>query len=200
MREIRILTEQELEQAYKDTFTEAFPPEELKPLSAIRDMIADGIYRALGLFEGSEPLGYIFLWTGDDPYVLIDYLCVPKHARNGGIGAELIRRTVESFPKETVFIGEVEAPTGDAEADGIILRRLGFYDRCGAIVVGYDNALFGVHYKTIIWAQKRPSDEEVMAHHDGFYRRRFSPELYAAAVQIPLREGEQPYRRKEWIE
>ena len=189
MRELKPLTDDALARAYDEVFRDSFPPQELKPLWAIRDMIAAGDYQALAMCGDGRELGYICLWI-DAPYVLIDYLCVPREMRGGGIGAEIIAKTVAAFPENTVFIGEAEAPTGRPEADGIILRRLDFYRRSGAVILGYDTALFGVHYKTLVWSKDAPDESEVMARHSGFYRRRFPEGLYAAAVRIPLYEGE----------
>ena len=198
MRSFRPLTDQELITAYYDVFTEAFPPAELKPLSSIQAMTADGIYTTLGLFdEAKRLLGCICLWL-DRPYILIDYLCVPAAYRNAGLGAELIERTIAAYPAESIFIGEVEAPTGDPTADAMIYRRLGFYKRCGAITLNYDTALFGVHYKTIVWGQPPIDEGEVLRHHHDIYHRRFTPEAFAAFIQIPLHPGEAIHPLRDW--
>lgn len=197
MRILKQLDDSALERAYNEVFREAFPPQELKPLWAIRDMIAAGEYQVLAMCERGAELGYICPWT-DMPYVLIDYLCVPRGMRGGGIGGEIIAKTVDFFPPDTVFIGEVEAPTGDPERDGIILRRLDFYRRCGAVTLSYDTALFGVHYKTIAWSRATADEDEVMRRHALFYSRRFPEGLYAAAVRIPLAEGESAEVTGSW--
>lgn len=195
----RQMTDAELERAYEAVFREAFPPQELKPLESIRKMTEGGYYRPCALFRDGEAVGFICLWL-NEPYVLIDYLCVPKSIRNGGIGAEIIRRVLQEYPENTVFIGEVEAPTGNAGEDEIILRRLGFYARTGAVTIGYDTALFGVHYKTIVWSKGEIDEDEVLRRHEEIYRRWFTPEMYKAAIQIPLGEGEKPFVFSEWIE
>lgn len=199
MRELKPLDDLELETAYNTVLREAFPPQELKPLSAIRRMTKQGVYRPLGFFQDGTPLGYIFLLT-DEPYILIDYLCVPKTRRNGGIGGALIKAALRAFPSDTVFIGEVEAPTGDPGRDSMILRRLDFYRRCGAVTLGYDTALFGVHYKTIVWSGAPVDEQEVMHRHADMYRSRLNPKLYAAAVHIPLIDGEEVPAFDEWTE
>lgn len=197
MRKLKPLDDKALERAYNEVFREAFPPQELKPLGAIRGMISEGDYQALALYDGARELGYICLWK-DLPYVLIDYLCVPRDMRGGGIGGEIIAKTIRAFPEDTVFIGETEAPTGDPERDGLILRRLDFYRRCGAVTLDYDTALFGVHYKTIVWTSSVPDAGEIMRRHSGIYLRSFPPALYKAAVRIPLAEGESAEATGEW--
>ena len=199
MYSLQKLTDTQLHDAYETVFREAFPPEELKPLFVIRKMRAEGQYDTIGLFRDGKALGYICCWL-DGKYVLIDYLCVAKDNRNGGLGAKIIELIQRFYPAGTVFIGEVEAPTGDEETDRIIHRRLGFYARCGAKPMSYDCALFGVHYKTIVWTDGEINEEELCRRHDGFYRRNFTPELYAGAIQLPLKEGEKPFDRREWDE
>ena len=146
--ELRIMNPEELRAAYGRDLVEAFPPAELKPLSVMERMREQGIYDPLGLFDGAgEPIGYILLWKHPDGrYILIDYLCVPAGRRNGGIGGKLLAMVRGRYPSDTVFIGETEAPTGDPAADALILRRMEFYRRNGAAFLGYDCALFGVHF------------------------------------------------------
>ena len=196
---LRLLTDTELKTAYEEVFREAFPPEELKPLASITKMRADGQYDTLGLFRDGKALGFICCWL-DKPWILIDYLCVEASARNGGIGAVILKKVREYYGSEAVFIGEVEAPTGDGEADRIIYRRLGFYERSGAKAAGYDCALFGVHYRTIYWGGEDTELTELCRRHDGFYRRNFPPKIYARAIQLPLKEGEKPFSRAVWDE
>lgn len=197
MHILRPLTAEEFSVAYETVFREAFPPEELKPLFVMEQMRSEAQYEAFGLFLDGSPRGFICCWL-DEPYVLIDYLCVERVRRNCGLGAEMLEKIQKYYPPETVFIGEVEAPTGDPEADGIILRRLDFYRRCGAKGMGYDCALFGVHYKTIVWSAEEVDEEEVCRRHDGFYRRNFTEKMYSSAIQLPLKEGEKPFDRREW--
>ena len=132
---LNILTPDELRAVYEIHLKEAFPPEELKPLWSMERLREEGLYDPLCLRdEAGEALGYVLLWrhTGDR-YLLVDYLCVPAARRNGGIGGVLLKAMLDRYGADTVFIGESEAPTGDAAADGMILRRLGFYRRNGAV-------------------------------------------------------------------
>ena len=199
MEILRKLNDTELKTAYDQVFREAFPPAELKPLASMRRLQAEGHYDILGYFRDGEAQAYICCWRRE-PFVLIDYLCVERAARNGGIGARLLRIAQETYAPGTVFIGEVEAPTGNADADGLILRRLDFYKRCGARNAGYNCALFGVVYRTIYWAEQELPAEEILRNHDIFYRQNFTPELYDRAIQLPLKEGEQPFDRSAWNE
>lgn len=197
-----IMTPPELRRAYETDLREAFPPSELKPLAAMEGMRERGIYEPLCLTEdGGEPVGYMLLWKHpEEPYVLVDYLCVPARLRGRGVGGQLIAMVRQRYPADTVFIGESEAPTGDPAADGIILRRLAFYQRTGAVLLGYDTALFGVHFKTICWAERLPDEGEIMRRHQEIYLRQFTREKYDRFIQIPLLPGERPRPVSDWTE
>lgn len=199
---LRQLTPAELKTAYDTDLKEAFPPAELKPLHAIEGMMEAGVYDPLALFdEEGEVLGYILLWKHrDGRYILIDYLCVPARRRNGGIGGKLLELARAHYPADTVFLGESEAPTGDPAADGMILRRLGFYKRSGAVTLGYDSAMFGVHYKTICWADPLPEETELLRRHQEIYLSQFGRERYDRYIQIPLAPGEAPRPVSDWTE
>lgn len=200
--ELRILTPEELARAYETDLTEAFPPSELKPLSAMESLRRRGVYDPLGAFDASgEVLGYILLWKHrDGRYILMDYLCVPAGKRGGGIGGELIRAVREHYPPDTVLLGESEAPTGDPARDGLILRRLAFYERTGAVTLGYDCALFGVRFKDICWAAELPDEAEILRKHREIYLDQFGQERFVRYIQLPLAPGEEVRPVTDWTE
>ena len=201
--ELRRLNPEELKLAYETDLSEAFPPAELKPLHAMTGMMARGVYEALALYEGEEgPLGYVLLWKHTDGrFLLIDYLCVPASRRNAGIGAKLLHTLFDAYPPETVFIGESEAPVGDPKRDEMILRRLAFYRRNGAASIGYDTALFGVHFKTIAWSKGAlPGEETILQKHREIYMERFAGSKHERMIQVPLAPGEEPMPVTDWVE
>ena len=198
-RQLKDLTDAQLSDAYYTVYREAFPPAELKPLSSMQQMTRDGVYRTLALFEGGEPAAFSSLWLDGD-HILIDYLCVPAQRRGGGLGAELLSRLRSLYPPETVFIVETEAPTGDAEKDALINRRLAFYQRCGAVSLTYETAIFGVHYKTVVWSPLPADEAEIQRRHAALYRGRLGPALYAAAIHIPYHRGDKIRIFEEWKE
>lgn len=191
-----------LRRAYVTDLQEAFPPSELKPLFAMEALMAKGLYDPLYLpGENGDPEGYVLLWRhGSGQFVLIDYLCVPARCRNQGIGAKLLSALQKYYPAGTVFIWESEAPTGDPSQDEMILRRLGFYQRCGAKILGYDNALFGVHFKTLCLAPERIGEQEIMEKHREIYLHHFGRARYDRYIQIPLLPGEKPFPVTDWTE
>ena len=198
----KTLTPEELRPVFETHLKEAFPPSELKPLAAMEDLRRKGVYDPLGFFdEEGELMGVLLLWKHrDGRYMLLDYFCVPAEKRGRGIGGRLLKALREHYPPETVFIGESEAPTGDPAADAIILRRLGFYERSGAVTLNYDNALFGVHFKTICWADPLPDEGEILRKHQEIYLEQFGPERYERFIQSPLKPGEAVKPVTDWVE
>lgn len=196
------MTVNELRRAYETDLTEAFPPSELKPLSAMENLREKGLYDPLCLLDhDGSVLGYVLLWRHrDGKHILIDYLCVPARQRNRGIGAKLLAAMRAHYPPDTVFIWESEAPTGVESQDEMILRRLGFYQRCGATMLGYDCALFGVHFKTLCCADNLPDEEIILQKHKEIYLHQFGQKRYDQFIQIPLHPGELPFPVTDWTE
>lgn len=65
--ELRLPSLTQLRQIYETDMKEAFPPAELKPLSAMERMWQEEKYKPWCLFDGDQPVGLAFLWLGDDP-------------------------------------------------------------------------------------------------------------------------------------
>lgn len=193
--ELRLATPEQMKTVYERDLKPSFPPAELKPLRAMEEMYAEGLYRPWCLFDGGRILGEAFLWLDGTPgWALLDYLCVSPQYRNAGTGAVLLEK-LQAAESGTVIFGESEIPDF-APDPALAKRRLGFYARNGARTAGYDTAMFGVPYKTLYWAKERVPDAVLMEQHRAVYQKRFSPSLYAAAVRIPFdaSRGELPPR------
>ena len=59
---LRELEQEELRELHATELTEAFPPEELKPFSAMEALCRSGLYHPMGAWEGETLLGYALLW------------------------------------------------------------------------------------------------------------------------------------------
>ena len=79
-------------------------------------------------------------------------------------------------------------------------RRLDFYLRNGFRYAGYDCALFGVHYETLIRGAGDVSAQELLAVHQSMYQKQIPPQYYERFIQLPLAPGEQPWPAVEWKE
>ena len=196
--ELRLPNPTQLPAIYEADLRPSFPPAELKPLRAMEQMWADGCYRPWCLFDGEQIVGECFLWLGHEGFALLDYLCVSPRRRNGGLGAQIIEKMLEKEP-DTVILAESEAPV-HAPDPQMAHRRLGFYDRCGARLADYDTAAFGIHYKTLYWAEEAIDDAVLMAEHRFIYQNRFSPEKYARHIRIPYDPAQPLSAQTAWHE
>ena len=188
--ELRFPTEQQLATVYDRDMREAFPPSELKPLRAIYRLMELGRYKPYCLFDGDEIAGTAFLWLGHPGWAVLDYLCVSRNRRSGGLGALILEKLRETEPDMMIF-GEVEAPE-DAPDPEMARRRLAFYARCGLKTAGYDTEMFGVHYRTLYLPGREVEDAELMRQHRYVYESSFTPENFRKYVQIPWRGVHSP--------
>ena len=196
--ELRIPSPEQLRTIYDRDLKESFPAAELKPLRNMERMWADGWYKPWCLFDGDNIVGEAFLWLGHPGWALLDYLCVSPGCRNGGLGSAILQKLMEK-ETDTVIFAESEAPE-DAPEPEMAERRLGFYARNRACTAGYDSEMFGVHYKTLYWAEEPVDDERLMEEHRFIYRNRFSPAKYARYVRIPRDPAAPPISQVPWDE
>ena len=186
--ELRPLMEAELQTWYDTELTEAFPPNERKPLEEILALLAQGRYEVLGLYEGRELLAYATLMKHPDAvYVLLDYLGVTAARRNGGLGAELLRRVGAHCVHYGGVITEAEAPVpGDSpEENHLRRRRIGFYRRCGFVPV-YEMASCGARFQALLLGPVPEDRTGLMRDHRAIY----GP--LRDDVAVPLAPGETP--------
>ena len=171
------LNGQQLSQLYEAQLREDFPPSELKPLKAM-------------------------LWLEPGvPFALLDYLGTLPGERDRGLGGRLLDLLAEHYRDFRGIYGEAEAPeNGDPAGESLRRRRLNFYLRNGFRYGGYDCALFGVHYQTLIRGGADVTAEELLAVHRGIYRRHMPPAIYDRFIQIPLLPGQRPNPTGDWIE
>lgn len=186
-QEFRLLTKEELTELYCQHMKRDFPPDELKPLSRLWELMDRGLYDPYALFREGKVIAYAFYWkTKEDPYVLLDYFAVIPEERNKGTGSALLRDMLERFCQngKGVF-GEVEAPvSGDEETDALRRRRLDFYARAGLRRKEYTSRIFGVPY-IIIFYGPEISEEALMETHRKIYRQALSEADYKKNVFIP---------------
>ena len=184
--ELRPITD--LEQWYARELTEAFPPNERKPLADIRALLEAGRYEALGLYDGAALLGYANLWREPavSGYVLLDYLAVCRDKPRGhGYGTAALRLLLDRCRDRRGLLVEVEAeePGAEAEENALRRRRLAFYRRGGFRDLGYTARIFGVPYAMLVSGQ---SDQaEAAEAHRRLYHYEFSPWLYRRFIHIP---------------
>ena len=196
--ELRMPTPAQLETVYAVDLKPSFPPSELKPLRAIREMWEEESYAPWCLFDGDDIVGECFLWRGRPGFVLLDYLCVSDRRRNGGLGALILEKMLER-EAGAVILGETEAPVHAPDPE-MARRRLGFYRRNGVKMAGYDTEIFGAHYHTFYWADREVEDRRLEAEHRFIYQSRFTPSQYARHIHIPRDPNAGPPVQVAWEE
>ncbi len=187
--ELRPLTIDELRVLYHGQMTGDFPPEELKPLFAMKHMYAQNRYRPLVMTDGGTQKGYAMIWLDrSGRYALLDYLAVLRGMRGTGLGSALLKLLQEPFPS---LLCETEVPeeTDDPEEREVRKRRIRFYLRSGFRVLNYDCALFGVRYH-VLYRGPETDDAALLRQHQAIYDDRLTSWLLARYLQIPLRPGE----------
>ena len=184
--ELKPLTSQELEQIYQTDLKSSFPPDELKPLSFLKEMIRKGTYLPLGLYgEKEEYLGCCLVWLGRPGVAMIDYLCVSPGKRNGGCGAFMLAHMREHCKQVDLVIIEAEAPSElDVRENTLVNRRVHFYERNGFVRQPFFTRVFGVKY-TILINHDAKEDWDVAEECAFIYRSSFPEEFYAQNMEIP---------------
>ena len=200
--ELRELTPEQLKGLYNAELKRTFPPQELKPLKSMEDLRAQNRYQPLGLWDGEILRGYALMWLEPGyPFALLDYLGTLEGMRSQGLGSRMLNLLAEYYAGYRGIFGEAEAPeNGQPEGEPLRRRRLAFYQRNGFRYGGYDCALFGVHYRTLIRGDGDVSAQELMQAHQSIYRKHMPENIYDRFIQIPLQPGEEPRPAGAWIE
>lgn len=186
----RLLTTQEVSRWYADELSEAFIPQERKPLPDILRMIADGRYEVWGLFDCDRLLGYAALWKSCAiPLVLLDYLGVTRSRRSEGLGSHILSH-LSAQGQPMVTEAELPVSDGDPEENALRRRRIAFYVRNG-FMPAYVMATCGMAWQALLLHADAPLPE-IMAWHKALY----GPER--TDVVVPLPEEETP-RLPYWV-
>lgn len=143
---LTLLNLEEIKAIYNKYMVIDFPPDELKPLSSILDMLDRGIYACYGIFDNKKLLAYAYLTLLDD-FVLVDYLAVVPEHRGSGVGTELLRELKKILKGKTIII-ECENPdfATDDEDKTTKNRRIEFYKRSDFVLSEVTTRLFDVEY------------------------------------------------------
>lgn len=149
--QIRLLDCAAAQQIYETRMVQDFPAAELKPFSAVREMMQAGIYEPLVLEDEAGHL-QAYAWQVMLPghrSALLDYFAVRKDLRGSGIGTQALH-TLEEYYKERLddLILECEHPE-EAPDQAIARRRIAFYLRAGACATRLESRVFGVRYQIL---------------------------------------------------
>ena len=112
----------------------------------------NGKFIGLSLFEVSKECPAAFLW----------YLAVTPEYRNKGIGAVLYNSVIERLQpyklKAAIFEVEIPSECKTEEKSQLALRRIQFYKRQGALLMG------GIHYLQSVGSHEPLTPMYIMVH------------------------------------
>lgn len=125
-KSVRDLTDPILEQVEK-TYTESFPEAERRDFALVRNLLAqEPKFFLQAILKDEQYVGFITCWKFEG-YTYAEHFAIDPAARNGGIGAKVLKQFLESCGTPVVL--EVEMPT-----DEMSRRRIGFYERLGFVL------------------------------------------------------------------
>jgi len=199
---LKQLDAQELTHLYQSELIRAFPPSELKPLKSMLTLLEQNRYQALGMFDEQGLHGYALLWLEPGiPFALLDYFGTLEGQRGAGLGSKMLDLLADHYKNYRGIFGEAEGICSpDPDEAALQRRRLDFYARNGFRYGGYDCALFGVHYQTLIRGDNDVTAEELLDAHQHIYRSGIRPQAYERFIQIPLCPGEDIHVPTDWVE
>ena len=181
----RTMSVDEIRYWYTEELSEAFAPNERKPLQDILMLQNEGRYELWGLFDAAQMAGYATIWKAPGiALVLLDYLGVSKRLRNGGLGSDILSRLrAQGRP----IVTEAELPvTGGSESENDIRRRrIGFYIRNGFSPV-YEMATCGMRWQALVYDEHGHTLGDIMRWHKALYGPARTD------VVVPLGPDEQP--------
>jgi len=186
MMKLKTLSDAQTRLLYQHQMRRDFPPSELKSLSVILKMKAEGTYDVLGVYQDGVMVAYSLCYKPKDGrIILLDYLAVETDMRNRGIGTMLLRELRSYYEKvaDTILI-ECERPkTAPNETEA--RNRIRFYTQAGALLTNVRIWLFEVEYSILIL----PCSSEVVSRDWAkqmlsLYKQMLTPALYERNVRL----------------
>lgn len=180
--QIRLLNETQAETIYREQMTRDFPEAELKPFSAVQQMMHRGMYEPLALYEDDRLVSYAWQTVLPDcDAALLDYFAVLPGLRGKGTGTLSLQALAQYYaPRKQMLLLECEHPA-EAPDPAQARRRIGFYLRAGARATAMESRVFGVRYQ--IYALPCGGDER-----DDMLRRDLET-IYRTMVPEPYYRG-----------
>lgn len=189
--ELRELSTLQIIFVYNTYMKEDFPPDELKPLKTILDMMDKGIYECLGLYEDNEFLAYAyFVRNQARRTLLLDYLAVCPQYRSGGYGSAFLEQMRSYYKDENAVILECESErtAPDEEQRSIRRRRIAFYKRNGCQSTRTKAYLFQVEYDILYLPLAQTEIDAAVEIYD-MYRCMFPQAAFEKHARVWNRNG-----------
>ena len=185
--QIRSLSLTEVRALYHKRLAVDFPPDELKPLSAIERALSRDAYLCYGAVKGNDILAYAFFVKAFDnqvPCALFDYLAVQESLRDTGIGSRFLQGLIAGPLRGFgVVLLEVDDPAYAKSPNDLDTRnrRLDFYLRNGLRDTQVTATVYRVEYRILaLPVAAVPGKEDTRRIYSQLYRVIFPPSVFEA--------------------
>lgn len=188
----RELSREERRVLHQEQMKRDFPPDELKPLDMLEDLIGRGINSVWGCFLNGAMIGYFVLaQESGSGMILLDYLAVLPEYRDSGLGSLILRKLRENLSERAYLLIESENPEMalDEEEEQLRRRRVSFYQRNGGTLSSLKIWLFGVDYSVLtVCKGEPPSATQQEQDYCALYRKMLSQERFEKKIRTSFRK------------
>ena len=181
---LKEMTIVEVRDMYENYLTEAFPPDELRPLSMIEEAIRENRSVCYGYYEYGQLCTYtsfMYLESEKGRDYLGDFFASRKDMRNRGLGTKFLAEYPTTLKDPCSVIFEIENPdfAENEEQRELRERRRQFYLRNNIIDTGVNIQLAGVEYRIMEMLLGKPhTQDEIRDLYVRQYRAMLPPELF----------------------
>ena len=181
-----LLDRQQFAGLYETSMTGDFEGHGLKPLAMMQQMMDQGTYECLGMYEDGQQRGYACLVREPDSgYFLLDYFAVSSGCRDKGYGGRFLETLREYYAGEKGIFLESESVCGapDEAEQQVCMRRIRFYRRHGCRHTEVKSWLFGIEYD-IFYIPLTEASPDTEMEVDRIYRLMGLGKLYGGKVRL----------------
>ena len=146
-------------------YVEAFPEEERKPFSLIKNTYDRGYMKLIKILNNDSLLGFMILnRIKNNGYAVLDYFAILPQYRNKGFGTKALKLLLEKEKKSSgIFIEIEKVGLGINNEDNLIReKRKKFYEEIGFKKLKFDLLLFGVIFMPYIFSNIDINEEEII--------------------------------------
>lgn len=189
--EIRELSRDQVISLYETRIQHDFPPDEVKPLAHVLNLLERGVYKTFGLFDDNALVAYLFVAIEKKiGYALIDFLAVAPDRRGKGYGSYFMEHLSELVPGYKGALLEVEDPDMAADADDLKIReaRIRLYTRLGARLTNIFSRTNNVDFRILYMPLNEAADDEAVKKALlALYKFALEPKIFAEHTKVEIR-------------